>query len=50
MKHNSSGTNWGNKRNYRGTHYTDVTPTSNVSLSNGSDGSTVTDGQLQNCL
>ena len=44
MDHNSSGTNWGNAAS--GTTYTAVTTVSDVSLSNGSDGTTRTTGQL----
>ena len=43
MDHNGSGTNWGSAAS--GTTFTDVTAVSNVSLSNGSDGSAATTGQ-----
>jgi len=43
MDHNTSGTNWGNA--VAGTTYTAVTTPTDESLSNGSDGSTVTTGQ-----
>jgi len=43
MDHNASGTNWGSAA--AGTTFTDVTAVSNVSLSNGSDGSAATTGQ-----
>ena len=43
MDHNASGSNWGSAAN--GTTFTDVTAVSNVSLSNGSDGSAATTGQ-----
>ena len=42
--HNSSGSNWGNA--VTGTTFTSVTDVSNVSLSNGADGSTRTNAQL----
>jgi phage tail sheath protein FI len=45
MDHNTSGTNWGN--NASGTTFTSVTTPTSESLSAGSDGSTVTDGQLK---
>jgi len=44
MDHNSSGTNWGSAAS--GVTYTAVTAVSNVSLSNGADGSTRTNAQL----
>jgi len=44
MDHNSSGTNWGSAA--ASTTYTDVTAVSNVSLSNGANGSTRTNAQL----
>ena len=44
MDHNSSGSNWGNA--VTGTTFTSVTDVSNVSLSNGADGSTRTNAQL----
>jgi len=44
MDHNSSGTNWGSAAS--GVTYTSVTDVSNVSLSNGADGSTRTNAQL----
>ena len=44
MDHNSSGTNWGSAAS--GVTYTAVTDVSNVSLSNGADGSTRTNAQL----
>jgi len=43
MDHNSSGSNWGTA--VSGTTYTAVTTISNVSLSNGSDGSAATTAQ-----
>ena len=43
MDHNSSGTNWGSALS--GITFTDVTAVSNVSLSNGSDGSAATTAQ-----
>ena len=43
MDHNSGGTNWGSAAN--GVTFTDVTAVSNVSLSNGADGSAATTGQ-----
>ena len=43
MDHNASGSNWGSAA--AGTTFTDVTAVSNVSLSNGSDGSAATTGQ-----
>ncbi len=43
MDHNASGSNWGSAAS--GTTFTDVTAVSNVSLSNGSDGSAATTGQ-----
>ena len=43
MDHNSSGSNWGSALS--GTTFTDVTAVSNVSLSNGSDGSAATTAQ-----
>ena len=43
MDHNSSGTNWGNAA--AGTTYTAVDTPTDESLTNGSDGSTVTTGQ-----
>jgi len=45
MDHNSSGSNWGN--NASGTTYTAVNTPTDDSLSGGSDGSTVTTGQLK---
>ena len=44
MDHNASGTNWGSAA--ASTTYTDVTAVSNVSLSNGADGTTRTNAQL----
>jgi len=44
MDHNASGTNWGSAA--ASTTYTDVTAVSNVSLSNGANGSTRTNAQL----
>jgi len=44
MDHNASGTNWGSAA--ASTAYTDVTAVSNVSLSNGANGSTRTNAQL----
>ena len=44
MDHNASGTNWGSAAS--GVTYTSVTDVSNVSLSNGADGSTRTNAQL----
>ena len=43
MDHNSSGTNWGSALS--GITFTDVTAVSNVSLSNGSDGTAATTAQ-----
>ena len=43
--HNSSGSNWGNAAS--GTTYTAVNTPTNESLSGGSDGSTVTTGELK---
>ena len=43
--HNSSGSNWGNAAS--GTTFTSVTTPTNDSLSGGSNGSTVTTGQLK---
>jgi phage tail sheath protein FI len=43
MDHNSSGTNWGSALS--GITFTDVTAVSNVSLSNGSDGSAASTAQ-----
>ena len=43
MDHNSSGTTWGQALS--GTTYTDVTTVSNVSLSNGSDGTAASTAQ-----
>jgi len=45
MDHNSSGSNWGTAA--QGTTFTDVTSVSNVSLSNGSDGSSATVAQTK---
>jgi hypothetical protein len=45
MDHNASGSNWGNTA--AGTTFTDVTSVSNVSLSNGADGSTATVAQVK---
>ena len=47
MDHNSSGSNWGSALS--GITFTDVTAVSNVSLSNGSDGSATTSAEI-NCL
>ena len=44
MDHNASGTNWGSAA--ASTTYTDVTAVSNVSLSNGANGTTRTNAQL----
>ena len=45
MDHNSSGSNWGTAA--QGTAFTDVTAVSNVSLSNGADGSSATTAQVK---
>ena len=45
MDHNTAGTNWGN--NASGTTYTAVNDPTLESLSGGSNGSTITDGQLK---
>ena len=45
MDHNSSGSNWGTAA--QGTAFTDVTAVSNVSLSNGADGSSATTAQIK---
>ena len=45
MDHNSSGSNWGTAA--QGTAFTDVTAVSNVSLSNGADGSAATTAQIK---
>ena len=45
MDHNTSGTNWGN--NASGTTFTAVNTPTLESLSGGSNGSTITDGQLK---
>ena len=45
MDHNASGSNWGTAA--AGTAFTDVTSVSNVSLSNGADGSAATTAQIK---
>ena len=45
MDHNTSGTNWGNKRKWNYFHNELIH--SLESLSGGSNGSTITDGQLK---
>ena len=45
MDHNPSGSNWGTAA--QGTAFTDVTAVSNVSLSNGADGSSATTAQIK---
>ena len=45
MDHNASGSNWGTAA--AGTTFTDVTSVSNVSLSNGADGSAATTAQIK---
>ena len=44
-KHNSSGTNWGNAKS--GTTFTAVNTPTSESMSGGSNGSTVTTGQIK---